>query len=195
MVKHEHSLLPYRFGERDLNVLLRNWRRLGVGTEGRNCRQPSACLAYDPSIPSLLPIPLYLLYQALIQTRFVNIDVLLLSLLCVTQLQLPNPLFSLCLLLAIQPVPYPSRSSLLFALSPDRRLAAIFLQLRGNRLDGSFSLTRITGEVSLPGSRRVINSFGSSSHGRILSNPALNGYVFPPLSRGERSHDKFQRSR
>lgn len=78
MVKHEHSLLPYRFGERDLNVLLRNWRRLGVGMEGRNCRQPSACLPASSTtllhpIPS--PYPTFYIPEALIQTRFVNIDV------------------------------------------------------------------------------------------------------------------------
>lgn len=182
MVKHEHSLLPYRFGERDLNVLLRNWRRLGVGMEGRNCRQPSACLlVYDPShpIPVSLPFIPGLDSDSLRKYR---------RMLCVTRLQiLPSPVPSSC-------HPTGSVSLSIFcsnvALPPPRskvgQAAATFLQLRGNRswLDGSFSLARITGEVSLPGSRRVINSFGSPSHGRILSDPASTDTCYLPFRVG-----------
>ena len=153
MVKHEHSLLPYRFGERDLNVLLRNWRRLGVGMEGRNCRQP----------------------------RFVNIDV---------RSALRSCKFSLS---PFYPFLMPSLS--IFAFVPtsffplDRRLARLLHSdlPRGNRSwsDGSFSLTRITGEVSLPGSCRVINSFGSPSSASYPTLPQRIPRVTTP-SRVER---------
>lgn len=184
MVKHEHSLLPYRFGERDLNVLLRNWRRLGVGMEGRNCRQPSACLPASSTtllhpIPS--PYPTFYIPEALIQTRFVNIDV---------RSALRSCKFSLS---PFYPFLMPSLS--IFAFVPtsffplDRRLARLLHSdlPRGNRSwsDGSFSLTRITGEVSLPGSRRVINSFGSPSSASYPTLPQRIPRVTTP-SRVER---------
>lgn len=135
------------------------------------------------TLPTPSPSP-SLLYRALIQTRFVNIDVCFALRGCKSSLPLVpsscHPTGSVSLSIFCSNV----------ALRPPRskvgQAAATFLQLRGNRswLDGSFSLARITGEVSLPGSRRVINSFGSPSHGRILSNPASTDTCYLPFRVG-----------
>lgn len=152
---------------------LRNWRRMTVaGMEGRNCRESPgtsllpASLAY-PSTPIPYPfIPPGLDSDALRKYR----RTIPLSLLYVTRCShqvsplpsfLPSNRFRIPLDLR-----FCSNSS---PCSLDRGWpglhATLFSQLPGNwRLDGSFSLTRITGEVSLPGSRRVINSFGSPAH-------------------------------
>lgn len=192
MVKHEHSLLPYRFGERDLNVLLRNWRRLGVGMEGRNCRQPSACLlVYDPShpIPVSLPFIPGLDSDSLRKYR---------RMLCVTRLQiLPSPVPSSChptiripLDLLFQrrssPAPiegWPGCSNLPPASRKPKLVGWLFL------FSADYGRSLVAG---IPSGDKFVRLSEPRAH---PIQPCLNGYVLPPLSRGERSHDKFQRSR
>lgn len=74
MVKHgTEASRRFRVGrERDLNVLLRNWRRLSVGMEGRNCWQPGASFC-PPFLQFLRPDLVHAVYVS--ATYFVNIDV------------------------------------------------------------------------------------------------------------------------
>lgn len=166
MVKHEHSLYSSLvLGERDLNVLLAKLVTV-ARMEGRNCRHK--LVARLAHLPFPYPfIPPGLDSDALRKYR----RTIPLSLLYVTRCShqvspfpffLPSNRFRIPLDLR-----FCSNSS---PCSLDRGWpglhATFFSQLlSGNwRLDGSFSLTRITGKVSLPGSRRVINSFGSPAH-------------------------------
>lgn len=189
MVKHEHSLLPYRFGERDLNVLLRNWRRLGVGMEGRNCRQPSACLPASSTtllhpIPS--PYPTFYIPEALIQTRFVNIDV---------RSALRSCKFSLPFLSLSHAIPLDLRfcSNLLL---PPRSKVGQWPSSRKPKLVGWLFLFNADYGRSLVAGILSGDKFVRLSFERILSNPAsTDTSCYHPFSGGERSHDKFQRSR
>lgn len=163
------------------------WKAEIAGNLLPACLPASSTTLLHP-IPS--PYPTFYIPEALIQTRFVNIDV---------RSALRSCKFSLS---PFYPFLMPSLS--IFAFVPtsffplDRRLARLLHSdlPRGNRSwsDGSFSLTRITGEVSLPGSCRVINSFGSPSSASYPTLPQRTS-CYHPFSGGERSHDKFQRSR
>lgn len=172
---------------------LRNWRRMTVaGMEGRNCRESPgtsllpASLAY-PSTPIPYPfIPPGLDSDALRKYR----RTIPLSLLYVTRCShqvSPPPLLP-----AIQPVPYPSRSSLLFqlfALFPRSRLARVACNLilsasRELEVGWLFLFNADYGRslvAGIPSGDKFVRLSGASYP------PCLNGYVFPPSFREERS--------
>lgn len=146
------------------------------------------------TLPTPSPSP-SLLYRALIQTRFVNIDVCFALRGCKSSLPLS-------LLRAIQPVPYPSRSFVPTSLfpRPDRKgwpgCSNLPPASRKPKLVGWLFLFSADYGRSLVAGIPSGDKFVRLSEPRAHPiQPCLNGYVLPPLSRGERSHDKFQRSR
>lgn len=140
------------------------------------------------TLPTPSPSP-SLLYRALIQTRFVNIDVCFALRGCKSSLPL-SLLFRIPLDLLFQrrssPAPiegWPGCSNLPPASRKPKLVGWLFL------FSADYGRSLVAG---IPSGDKFVRLSEPRAH---PIQPCLNGYVLPPLSRGERSHDKFQRSR
>lgn len=140
------------------------------------------------TLPTPSPSP-SLLYRALIQTRFVNIDVCFALRGCKSSLPL-SLLFRIPLDLLFQrrssPAPiegWPGCSNLPPASRKPKLVGWLFL------FSADYGRSLVAG---IPSGDKFVRLSEPRAH---PIRPCLNGYVLPPLSRGERSHDKFQRSR